>query len=278
MQGHKTLEARWFENLPDSLRGYVEGEAGEKLLMTLPHLTHPDLAQIPSFARLNENADDFFELLNLLDIRPGEVILEIGAHMGWAAHHLVVRGANVIAMDISHQLKLTDVFIKNGIPMERVYADMMNLPAQKNSLDMIFGVATIHHAEDLEKLFAACARSLRAGGACVFFSEPVAGMDDVEAKESFGAEEKELGIQEHIYTIEEYFSAAKKAGLSPRVIPLPGILRESHRRYKVFRFLWLILLKSKIGYRTIFTRRIYPFMLRFYPRIPFPHLALVLKK
>jgi len=278
MRGHIALEERWLDTVPESVRGLVAGVEGEKLLLALPDLTHPDLEQVPALARLHENADDFFELINLLNVRPGEIILEIGAHMGWASHHLATRGAHVVAMDISHQLSLTDVFLKYGVVMERVYADMMAFPVRENALDMVFGVATIHHADDLGKLFKACARSLRAGGSCVFFSEPVAGVYDETIKETFGAEEKELGIQEHVYTIVEYFEEAKKAGLCPRVIPLSGILRQKHRRYPAFRFLWRMLLACKIGYWPIFTRVVYPYMLRYYPKVPFPHLALVLKK
>jgi SAM-dependent methyltransferase len=278
MQGHLTLENQWYSTLPVHLQKYVMGTAGEELLLSLPYLTHPELAQIPSLARLSENADDFFSLLALLNIRPGEVILEIGAHMGWASHQLARRGANVIAMDISHQLALTDIFLQRGVAIERVYADMMAFPIREASLDMVFAMATIHHADDLEKLFRACTRALKPGGTCVFFSEPVAGLHDTTIKEAFGAEEKELGIQEHIYTIVEYFNAAKHAGLRPSVIPLPSILLEPHRRYKIFRKIWYLLLKGKIAYTPFFTQFLYPYMLRYYPRIPFPHLALILKK
>ncbi|MBI2425260.1 MAG: class I SAM-dependent methyltransferase [Candidatus Hydrogenedentes bacterium] len=278
MQGHVILENQWIESIPETLRPFVRDAGGEELLLSLPRLTHPDLVQIPSLARINENASDFFSLLDLIRIRPGEVILEIGAHMGWASHQLARRGAAVLAMDISHQLALTDIFIRRGVALERVFADMMVFPVREGVLDRVFAVATIHHADDLERLFRACARALRPGGSCVFFSEPVAGLYDTSIKEAFGAEEKDLGIQEHIYTIVEYFGAARRAGLRPSVVPLPEILLQPHRRYRLFRKLWWWLLRCGLGYTPVFTRVIYPFMLRYYPRVPFPHLALVLHK
>ena len=211
-------------------------------------------------------------------IRPGEVILEIGAHTGWASHHIARRGAKVVATDISHQLADTGLFLRQGVPILRAYADMTVLPVRDGILDTIFAVATIHHAGDLAGLLASCARALTPGGRCVFFSEPVAGKYDAQIKEDFGAEDKAMGVHEHIYTIDEYFDAAQSAGLYPAVLPLKSILRDTHRRYRLFRLLWLALLHIGIGRRPLFTRHIYRVMLRFYPRIPFPHLALVFTK
>ena len=278
MEAHHALEARWMDLVPDELRDLVVGEAGEQLALVLPRLTHPDLARIPTLARFAENADDFFELLDWMRIRPGEVILEIGAHTGWASHHIARCGAQVIATDISHQLADTALFLRQGIPMLRAYADMTALPVLDGVLDTIFAVATIHHAEDLPGLFASCSRALAPGGRCVFFSEPVAGKYDAQIKEEFGAEDKAMGVHEHIYTIDEYFAAARAAGLRPAVLPLKSILRDKHRRYRLFRSLWLALLHIGIGRHPLFTRHVYRVMLRFYPRIPFPHLALVFTK
>ena len=278
MEAHRALEARWMDLVPDELRDMVVGEAGERLALTLPRLTHPDLARIPTLARFAENADDFFELLDWMRIRPGEIILEIGAHTGWASHHIARRGARVIATDISHQLADTALFLRHGISMLRAYADMTVLPVRDGVLETIFAVATIHHAEDLPGLIASCSRALAPGGRCVFFSEPVAGKYDTRIKEDFGAEDKAMGVHEHIYTIDEYFEAARGAGLLPAVLPLKSILRDKHRRYRLFRSLWLALLHIGIGRRPLFTRHIYRVMLRFYPRIPFPHLALVFTK
>ena len=278
MAGHRILESQWIDTVPEALRPLVVDEAGEELLFSLPVLPHPELVQVPSLSRMNENAADFFELLDWMDIEPDEVILEIGAHMGWASHQLAERGAYVIASDISHQLAMTETFVKRGVRMERIHADMMDLPVQDGVLDTVFGVSVIHHANDLEQLFCTCARALKPGGRCVFFSEPVVGLHDEQRKAEFGAEEKEVGIQEHIYSIVDYVSAAKAAGLIPEVLPLSSVLRDANRRYRLLRAAWLGLLKTKVGYTGLFTCHIYPFLLRLYPRIPFPHMALICTK
>jgi SAM-dependent methyltransferase/uncharacterized protein YbaR (Trm112 family) len=278
IEAHRTLESQWLDSMPEELRSYLTSGGGEKLQLSLPRLPRPDLAQVASLARLAENAEDFFECLDWMHIQPGEVILEIGAHTGWASHHLALRGAQVIVTDISPQLQLTELYLRHGIPMLRAYADMMVLPVREGLLDTIFSVATIHHAEDLPGLLKACARALKPNGRCVFFSEPVAGRYDKTITETFGAEEKALGIQEHIYTIDEYFDAARTAGMKPSVLPFKNVLLDQTRHYKWFRLLWLLLLRSGIGYHPIFIRYLYRYMLRFYPKIPFPHLALVFTK
>lgn len=278
MKGHRIIEEQWLDSIPEALHEHVVGEAGERLLFSLPNLPHPDLLRVPSLARLSENADDFFELLEWMRIQADEVILEIGAHIGWASHHLAERGAMVFATDISHQLSIANQFSQRGIAMKCVYADMESLPVREGAVNTIFAVAAVHHAEDLSAVFAGCARGLCPGGRCVFFSEPVAGRYDASIKESFGADEKEAGIQEHIYTIDEYYEAAQQSGLIPSVLPLKSVLRDSTRRYKLFRSLWRMLLWAQIGYHPFFTRYIYRYMLRYYPRVPFPRLALILIK
>jgi SAM-dependent methyltransferase len=278
MQGHRIIEDQWLDSIPEALREHLVGEAGQRLLFSLPKLPHPELFGVPSLARLSENADDFFELLDWMRVYPGEVIIEIGAHIGWASHHLAQRGAFVFATDISHQLAIANAFEQSGIAMKCVYADMESLPVREGAVNTIFAVAAIHHAQDLSAVFGGCARALCSGGRCVFFSEPVAGRYDTSIKETFGAEEKAVGIQEHIYTIDEYFEAAQQCGLIPSILPLQSVLLETTRRYKLFRSLWRVLLWAKIGYHPLFTRYIYRYMLRYYPRIPFPRLALIFVK
>ena len=235
MSGHVSLEKEWTENLPDELAEHCTGQAGVEIMLAMPHLPNPDLAALPQFSRMSEMANDFFECVERLHLEGDEHIVEIGSHLGWASYQLSKSGATVIATDISHQLALTNVYEQEGFPFYRAYCDMMTLPMRAESMDIVFAVATIHHAGDLEQLFSACHRVLKPGGKCVFFAEPVAGVGDTEALKTFGAEEKEYGIQEHVYTIEEYFGAARKMGFTPEVLPFTDILKQPDRKHPFIR-------------------------------------------
>ncbi|MFP4500405.1 MAG: methyltransferase domain-containing protein [Candidatus Hydrogenedentota bacterium] len=280
MAAHEAMERRWLaEVVPPALRPLVTGEAGLANLLAMPHCAHPALiAAVPDIRRVHEMADDFYELLHRLQLHGSEHVLEVGAHLGWAAYRLAQRTGYVVASDISHQLAIAQGFVDHGPAFDRVYCDMMDLPFRPDRFDLVFGVAVAHHADDLVRLFSQCHRVLRVGGRAVFFAEPVAAVGDASAKADFGVEEKAFGVQEHIYTIDEYFTAAKAAGFTPSVLPLTGILRESGRKWPWVRRVWRASLRSGIGYWAPFTRSLYPRMLRYYPRLPFPRFALVLRR
>lgn len=280
MSAHHVLADNWLDQqIPAPLRHLFDGELGLRLAMELPRCPYRELpAAVESIRRLDEIADDYFELLKWLALKKTDVVAEIGAHTGWSTHHLAARCGHAIATDISHQLELSQVYLDNGIPFDRVYCDMMVFPFRDGVLDMVFGVATIHHSADLTALFGQVRRTLKTGGRGVFFAEPVAGRWDRTAKETFGAEEKAIGVQEHIYTISQYFAAARTAGLRPSVIPLSSLCKDRSRRWPLCRRAALMFLQSGLGYSRVATTRLYPLLLQFYPVIPFPHFALLLEK
>ena len=280
MAAHLAMEERWMrEVVPAALRPLLEGDRGLENLLAMPHCPHPELIKVvPDIRRVHEMADDFYVLRERLDLRGDERVLEIGSHLGWSAHRLAEHAGHVIATDISHQLAVAQGFIDHGPGFDRVFCDMHVLPFEESAFDLVFGVAVVHHSGDLHGLFSRVYALLKPGGRAVFFAEPVAAVDDEAAKAAFGAEEKEFGVQEHVYTIDEYIHAARTVGFDSHVEPLPGILREVGRKWGLARKIWLLLLKAGVGYASPFTRRLYPRMLRYYPRVPFPRFALVLRK
>ena len=280
MHAHQVLADRWLsEAVPAHLRPLFNGESGIELTLDLPHCRHPALVEsVASIRRLAEIADDYFALLDWLGLNGAEAAVEVGAHTGWSAHHLAARCRSVVATDISHQLALGQVYLDHAGFFERVFCDMAAFPFRNASLDLIFGVATLHHANDLPRVCARFAAALKPGGRTVFFAEPVAGRWDTNVQHTFGADEKDLGIQEHIFTIGQYFDAFRAAGLTPRIIPFASLCRAPERRWRLFRIAALRLIESGYAYADFFTRRLYPFMLQFYPKIPFPHFALVCSK
>ena len=278
MAAHEAMAARWLDEIvPAHLHGRMSGEAGLKLHWSLPRVEDKELAAaVPQFKRLDDIADDYFELLDWLRLERSDVVVEVGAHLGWSARYLAERAGRVVATDISPHLVHAQNYWTASSRFACVYSNMEAFPFRDGSLDLIFGVATIHHLADLTSFFRHCRRALRPGGRAVFFAEPVAGRWDADARARFGAEEKAMGIQEHIYGIGEYFAAARRAGLTPGVAPMTSLFRDSRRNWPRLRRVGLWLIESGLGRRWLFRRVVYRLMLVFYPRIPFPHFALVL--
>ena len=280
MAAHEAMAARWLDEIvPEHLHVRLTGESACKLHWSLPRVEDKELAAaVPQFKRLDDIADDYFELLEWLRLERTDMVVEVGAHLGWSARYLAERAGRVVATDISPHLANAKNYWTDKARFACVYSNMAAFPFRDGSLDLIFAVATIHHLADLTGFFKHCRRALRPGGRAVFFAEPVAGRWDTEARERFGAEEKAMGIQEHIYSIGEYFNAARRAGLTPGVVPMTSLMRDPRRNWPRLRRLGLWLIKSGLGRRWLFRRVIYRLMLVFYPRIPFPHFALVLSK
>ncbi len=280
MGAHEELAERFvYDEVPEHLRDLIIGDRAREVQRNLPRCDYPELVEsVFAYGRMAQFADDYFDLLDWLDLDPSDVVAEIGSAGCWSAQHLAERAGTVVATDISPTLTQGQRIMDRDTFFHRVYCDMMVFPFVEGTLDVIFGVATIHHSGDLEGLFRGFGRALKPGGRAVFFEEPVVGRGDDEAKEAFGAEEKELGLQEHIYTVREYFGAARRAGLRPRVIPLTSLFRDPNRNWLKMRKLGLKYMESPFGLAAISTRILYPFMLQFYPKIPFPRFALVLDK
>lgn len=279
-EAHRAMIDRYVTDyVPEHLRVYVNGEKAVETLLELPYCRVPKLVEsVEAFQRLNALAPDYFALLDRMGLGPEDVVIEVGSAGCWSARRLRERAGVVIATDISPNLYQAQAILPHVAHFDRVLCDMTVMPFRDAMADFVFGVATIHHLDALEPAFAQFHRVLKPGGRAVFFEEPVAGRWDRRAKESFGVEDKELGFQEHVYTIPEYFSAARRAGLIPSVEPLPGLLADPARNWPRARKIGLRVLRSRFGYSRLMTRFVYPFMLWFYPRIPFPRFGLVLRK
>ena len=62
-----------------------------------------------SFTKGTEQEVEF--LIDVLDLAPGDRVLDIGCGPGRHAHALGRRGIEVVGIDVSEQLAITDVFV-----------------------------------------------------------------------------------------------------------------------------------------------------------------------
>jgi SAM-dependent methyltransferase/uncharacterized protein YbaR (Trm112 family) len=280
IEGHRQLGERWLtETVPPELHPLVTGPGAADVQFDLPRCAHPELvAKVPIYGRLAALADDFFELLERLALRGDEVAVDVGACTCWSTRYLAERCRLAIATDVSPFLEAAQVYRDRGVHFERVRCDMDDLPLRPECADLVFGAAVLHHSGNLERTLRGIGRILRPGGRAVFFDEPVCGRWDAAGRAAFGAEEKALGIQEHVYTAGEHFRAARRAGLRLEVLPLRGLLADPRRRWRFARRMGLAAQDSGVGYTAPFTRGVYRGLLVFYPRIPFPRFAYVFGK
>jgi SAM-dependent methyltransferase len=162
-------------------------------------------------------AHSFQELLDRF-VRPGMRILEVGAAKSWAAQHIATRGCEYVATDLVVDdligLGRGRFFEQRVGPYLRLQADGERLPFADGSFDLVFCVATLHHALDLQRMVDELARVTRRRGIVAALNEGTRA--PYKAAAFVGQQrERELGINEHVHTMWAYLWALVRAGLRP---------------------------------------------------------------
>jgi SAM-dependent methyltransferase len=161
------------------------------------------------------NSHSIRTLLELVSGRGVLRVLEVGAAKAWASRLWLERGCEFVATDI-----LTDPKIGLGRgafygDFARVQADGEHLPFAGGSFDVVYCVATLHHALDLPQMVREMARVARPGAVVAGLNEGTRGVlrsPDNPEQEA----EKALGINEHVHTVWAYAAAFVRSGLSIR--------------------------------------------------------------
>jgi SAM-dependent methyltransferase len=161
------------------------------------------------------NSHSIRMLLDLVDGSRALRVLEVGAAKAWASRFWLERGCEFVATDI-----LTDSKIGLGRgafygDFARVQADGEHLPFPDASFDVVYCVATLHHALDLLQMVREMARVARPGGVVAGLNEGTRGVlrsPDNPEQEA----EKALGINEHVHTVWAYAAAFVRSGVSIR--------------------------------------------------------------
>ena len=108
------------------------------------------------------------------DVR-GKTIVDLGCGSGENTALLVRRGAKVVGMDISPPMiqVAKQRLVANGGPEQTGFfaASAHAIPLSDGSVDVVFGIAILHHL-DLSLVSREVLRILRKGG-CAIFQEPV---------------------------------------------------------------------------------------------------------
>lgn len=178
------------------------------------------------------NEHSFALLLGVLE--PGMRVLEVGAAKCWGAQHVVPRGCEYVATDILADPKIglaRGAFYEERVgSFLRVQADGESLPFTSGSFDVVYCVATLHHALDLKAMVGEMARVTRRGGWVLGLNEGTRAV--WRSGDSPGqAEERAYGINEHVHTLYAYLWAFLRAGvLVRRVEQADGYADIANRR------------------------------------------------
>jgi ubiquinone/menaquinone biosynthesis C-methylase UbiE/uncharacterized protein YbaR (Trm112 family) len=150
-------------------------------------------------------------------VRPGMRVLEVGAARCWGALHMVPRGVDYVATDLLADpvigLGRGEFYERHVGPFARVQADGENLPFAARSFDLVYCVASLHHALDARRMVKEMARVTKRGGVVAALNEgtraPGASADNPQQQA-----EKSYGINEHVHTMWAYVAAFVAAGIA----------------------------------------------------------------
>ena len=147
--------------------------------------------------------------------RQGLRVLEVGAAKAWASRFWLERDFDFVATDILVDSKIG---LGRGAfygDFGRVQADGEHLPFADETFDVVYCVATLHHALDLTRMVREMARVARHGAVVAGLNEGTRGLrasgDNPEQKT-----EKELGINEHVHSVWAYLYAFTRANIVVR--------------------------------------------------------------
>ena len=162
-------------------------------------------------------------MLDRVDLRPGQSLLDVGSNTCWASNAFAELGLDVIALDIStaemQGLYTADWWMEaNGVHFERVLSTMAEPAIASGSLDWVFCCEVLHHnhRENLHRTLIELHRVLKPGGKLIVLNEPLKYVGD--RKPDFGQEVAEYEGHEHVYFAHEYLLAARRAGFHVRIV------------------------------------------------------------
>ncbi len=136
----------------------------------VPHQHHPP-ASADEYARVLEDPsrDQWqkpHEVVTALNLKPGEVIADIGAGTGYFARRFARHAAKVYAVDIDEQLLA--IAGKDAPPnLQTVLAAPDDPRLPDASLDTAFFCDVLHHIQNRASYYAKLAKALKPGGRIV---------------------------------------------------------------------------------------------------------------
>jgi SAM-dependent methyltransferase len=164
----------------------------------------------------------FDQLVETIDFRPGESLLDVGSNTCWASNYFAQRGLDVIALDIAKAemqgLRTAEYFIDSGeVYFERVLSNMSDPAIASGSLDYVFCSEVLHHndLQTMKRTFTEIHRMLKPGGKLLVVNEPM--RFPLNLKRDHAVEVAQYEGNEHVHFFHQYYLAARRAGFTVRI-------------------------------------------------------------
>jgi SAM-dependent methyltransferase len=163
------------------------------------------------------------QLFDVVDLQPGQWVLDLGSNTCWASNYFASRGLNAVALDISlwelQGLWTADYFLDAGDSyFERVLASMNEIPIATGSLDYVYACEVLHHndLDGLRATFEEAFRVLKPGGRMLVVNETLKTRRDPDGVHTEGVAQFEG--YEHAHWAWRYRWEATRAGFLTRLL------------------------------------------------------------
>ena len=107
------------------------------------------------------------EIISMADIRPSDVVADLGCGNGYIAIPLTERAGLVLALDVSKEMLLDLMSRSNERQHEKlrpIQCELPELPLRTSSVDHVIMVNVLHEFEDKDVMVKETIRVLRRGG------------------------------------------------------------------------------------------------------------------
>jgi SAM-dependent methyltransferase len=184
-----------------------------------PRLTDPAIiSQFPEtladlWPHIANFGPDFSDLIDRINVRAGDWVLDIGTGPCWSSRLLAQRGARVIALDVNeanfYGLGTADLlFDTHGVYFERILESMTSLPFNDGSIDRITFNASFHHTPDQRATLEECFRVLKPDGIVAMVNEEFGSL----RQSLFNRESESDTGSHHQIPYTEFEARAREAG------------------------------------------------------------------
>jgi arsenite methyltransferase len=151
------------------------------------------------------------QVIEKLNIRAGNQILDLGCGIGWATRILAQKGPGVQAIGIDAapaMVKRAEELSPLTIRARYEVGQFENIDFKDGKFDMVFSMEALYYATDLEKALAEVFRVIKSGGSAQIV------MDNYVGRPTTEGWAEAIGLNMHHMTAEDWVAAFESTGFT----------------------------------------------------------------